>query len=68
MKKSKLLLVSLILSGLYLVYIVGYFFNGLDNTTDGDEQAGMALAVDMVVPHIVAWPYRGYCLTCWVMR
>lgn len=53
MKKSKLLLVSLILSGLYLVYIVGYFFNGLDTTT-GSEQAGMALALTLVVPHIVA--------------
>ena len=53
MKKSKLLLVSLILSGLYPVYIVGYFFNGLD-TTKGSEQAGMALALTLVVPYIVA--------------
>ena len=53
MKKSKLLLVSLILSGFYLVYIAGYFFNAM-NTTTGSEQAGAALAMTLVIPHIVA--------------
>lgn len=50
MKKSKLLLVSWVLSGLYVVYLVSYFASVLSGTT-GAEQAGAGLAGIIVFPH-----------------
>lgn len=52
MKKSKLLLISWILGALYFIYIVAYT-SGAISGTDGAEQAGAALAVTLMFPHIV---------------
>lgn len=50
MKKSKLLLVSWVLSALYLVYLVTYFI-GAFNGSSGAEQVGAGLAGILVMPH-----------------
>lgn len=50
MKKSKLLLVSWILTGVYVVYLVTYFASILNNTA-GAEQVGAGLAGVIVFPH-----------------
>lgn len=75
MKKSKLLLVSWILSTLYFVYLITYFF-GVINGSTGTEQAGASIAGLLVMPHaflvllglifnILAWTMnkRGFALT-----
>lgn len=51
--KSKLALISWILSALYLVYLIFYFSEGLGTTT-GSEQAGAAIATALVLPHMLA--------------
>ena len=51
MKKSWLLLVSAILSTLYLIYIVSYFFGGLDSANEA-EAIGQGLATALVAPHM----------------
>lgn len=50
MKKSKLLLVSWVLSALYVVYLVSYFATVFASTT-GAEQVGTGLAGLIVFPH-----------------
>ncbi len=52
-KKSKLALISWILSLLYLIYLISYFGGGLGSTS-GTEQAGNALATALVFPHMLA--------------
>lgn len=51
-KKSKLALVSWILSLLYLIYLISHFGGGITSTT-GAEQAGVAIATAMVFPHML---------------
>ncbi len=53
MKRSKLLLVSAILSTLYLIYIFIYFFNGISSSSNGAEALGVGLAGVLVTPHIL---------------
>lgn len=53
MKKSKLLLISWVLSALYLLYLVYYFTNGISTLT-GAEQAGAGIASAIVTPHAIA--------------
>jgi hypothetical protein len=75
MKKSKLLLVSWILSALYFVYLVVYFSGAIGGST-GSEQIGASLAGMLVMPHallvllglifnILGWSMnkRGFALT-----
>lgn len=75
MKKSKLLLVSWILSALYLIYLVVYF-TGIIGGSSGSEQIGASLAGMLVMPHallvllglifnILGWSMnkRGFALT-----
>jgi len=75
MKKSKLLLVSWILSVAYLVYLIAYFTGAIGSTTDV-EQAGAAIAFVLVMPHafilflglifnVLGWAMnkRGFALT-----
>ena len=50
MKKSKLLLVSWILSALYFIYLVVYFTGAIGGST-GSEQIGASLAGMLVMPH-----------------
>ncbi len=52
MKKSKLLLVAAILSSLYAIYIVCYFF-GTTASSQGMEALGAGLATAIVMPHMV---------------
>lgn len=51
-KKSKLALVSWILSLMYLIYLISYFSGGIGSTT-GSEQVGAALATALVFPHML---------------
>ncbi|MBP3885206.1 MAG: hypothetical protein J6D54_09770 [Olsenella sp.] len=54
MKKSKLLLVALILGVLYLVYSAWYWFGGGANVgSTSSAQAGAAIASAIVMPHLV---------------
>ena len=75
MKKSKLLLVSWILSVAYIVYLVAYFSGAIGSTT-GSEQAGATIAFVLIMPHafllflglifnILGWAMnkRGFALT-----
>lgn len=55
LKKSKLALVAMILTGLYLVYSVWYWSGVLGNTGIDDwEYAGGAIAAALVGPHLLA--------------
>ncbi|MFY9285284.1 MAG: hypothetical protein ACOXZT_06450 [Tissierellaceae bacterium] len=51
-KKSKLALISWILSLLYLIYLISHFAGGL-SSTEGAEQAGAAIATALVFPHML---------------
>lgn len=54
MKKSKLLLVALILGALYLVYSAWYWFGGgADVGSSSTAQAGAVIASAIVMPHLV---------------
>lgn len=53
MKKSKLLLVSLILGGGYIIYALSYFGGGLLGST-GDDQVIAGIASFLVAPHLLA--------------
>jgi hypothetical protein len=50
MKKSKLLLVSWILSGIYVIYLVSYFASIFSNSS-GSEQIGVGIAGVIIFPH-----------------
>lgn len=50
--RSKLALISWILSALYLVYLIANFAGGI-GSTEGAEQAGAALATALVFPHML---------------
>ena len=52
-KRSKLLLVSWILSALYLLALIVYI-STYDGASSGAEQAGAALAFTLMFPHLVA--------------
>lgn len=55
-KKSKLLLVAMVISALYLAYSAWYWFGGgaLDAVgTDSASQAGGAIATALVTPHLL---------------
>lgn len=52
-KKSKLALISWVLSFMYLIYLISHFSGGIGNST-GAEQAGAALATALVFPHMLA--------------
>ena len=53
MKKSKLLLISWILSGVYIAYLIIYFSDLMAQTT-GNAQLGVGLAGVFVFPHALA--------------
>ncbi|MBS3991536.1 MAG: hypothetical protein KGZ51_05630 [Erysipelothrix sp.] len=53
MKKSKLLLVSWVLSAIYVVYLVSYFSSVFSGST-GSEQVGVGLAGIIIFPHALA--------------
>ena len=52
-KKSKLALVSWILSLLYLIYLISYFAGSV-GATSGAEQVGAGLATAIVFPHMMS--------------
>lgn len=52
-KKSKLALISWVLSLMYLIYLISYFTGGVGSST-GADQAGAALATALVFPHMLA--------------
>ncbi len=52
MKKSKLLLVSLIIVVAYLIYSASYW-SGAVSGTEGSEAAGAAIASVLVMPHLI---------------
>lgn len=52
-KKSKLLLVSWVLTALYFIYIIIFLASSLTSTT-GLEQASASLATFILVPHILS--------------
>ncbi|NLD17628.1 MAG: hypothetical protein GX666_08620 [Tissierellia bacterium] len=51
-KKSKLALVSLVLSTLYVIYLFKHFGGGIVSN-DGAEAAGAAIASALVFPHAI---------------
>lgn len=51
-KRSIFLLISLLLSSAYLIYIVLYFF-GIVGNSSGAEQVGAGLATLLVLPHML---------------
>lgn len=51
-KRSKLALISWVLSLLYLVYLISYFAGGMGSTS-GSEQAGAAIATALIFPHML---------------
>ena len=51
-KKSKLALVSWILSLLYLIFLISHFGGSVGNTT-GAEQVGAGIASALVFPHML---------------
>lgn len=54
--KSKLLLVALVLSALYMIYSAWYWFGGgaaSQAGTDSAAQAGGAIAAALVTPHLL---------------
>lgn len=46
------MLVSSVLSTIYLIYIVTYFFNLMSSSSNGTEAVGAGLASFIVAPHI----------------
>lgn len=78
--KSKLLLVSWVLTALYLIYLVIYFTNAGASSTDEIQQLGVGLAATIVYPHailvfialifnVLAWAMnkRGFALTSGIL-
>lgn len=53
MKRSKLLLISGILSTAYLMYILSYFFGGIFSSSNEVEAVSMGLASILVMPHML---------------
>lgn len=53
MRKSKLLLVSLVIGVLYLLYSLNYWFGANAGASSGSEAAGVAIASAIVMPHLV---------------
>ncbi|WMM25638.1 hypothetical protein RBU61_02930 [Tissierella sp. MB52-C2] len=51
-KRSKLALISWVLTLMYLIYLIGHFGGGIGSTT-GAEQAGAAIATALVFPHML---------------
>lgn len=63
-KKNKLLLISMILTGLYLIYIIAYFGGILANTgVDSYEYVGGAIASALVFPHLIC-VFIGFIFNC----
>lgn len=52
-RRSKLALVSWVLSLLYLIYLISHFGGSIGSTT-GVEQVGAALATALVFPHMLS--------------
>ncbi len=52
MKKDKKLLISLIMSTAYALYLISYFFSAVSSSS-GAEQAGATIATVIVTPHMV---------------
>ena len=55
MKKSKLSLISLILSTLYVAYLIYYISNTGSKVSTGDSatQVGTAIGIAIIMPHLV---------------
>lgn len=79
MKKSKLLLVSWILTLAYLIYIIVYV-GTVGSSGSGSEQVGAAIAIMIIMPHLVVtlialilnllgWGMkkRGFALACAIL-
>ncbi|MBO3446383.1 hypothetical protein [Clostridium sp. CCUG 7971] len=52
MKKSKILITSMVLGILYSVYLVAYFSGAIGNSTDAAQTLGASLAATLVMPHM----------------
>ena len=50
--KSKVSFASLIIGGLYLIYLVSYFTGANTGAGDEAEQVGAAIATALVLPHM----------------
>ncbi|GAA0182058.1 hypothetical protein SH2C18_45020 [Clostridium sediminicola] len=50
-KRSKVVFVSMVLGGLYLIYILTHFL-GASSSSQGTEQAGAIIATALVAPHM----------------
>lgn len=53
MRKSKALLISMIVGILYTLYLVSYFFNGMASSQSSSEAIGSTLATALVTPHMI---------------
>lgn len=53
MRKSKALLVSLILGLLYAIYLIVYFFDGVAGSQSAGEAIGSGIATMLVMPHMI---------------
>lgn len=52
MKRSKMLLISAILSTAYLIYLISYF-SGNVASSEGTEAIGAGIAAALVAPHMI---------------
>lgn len=54
MKRSKLLLSAAILSTIYLIYLINYFFGGIIASDDVFSAIGSGIASIFVMPHMLS--------------
>lgn len=79
-KKNKLLLISWILTAIYLIYLVTYFAGAMGNSQSGSEAAGAGIAATLVFPsalvifigfifNVLAWSgnRQGFALTAGIL-
>lgn len=52
-KRSKLALVGLVLTGIYLIYLITHFAGANTAAVDDSEQVGAAIATMLILPHAV---------------
>lgn len=52
MKKSKMLIASMVLGIIYTVYLISYFAGVIGTSADASEVIGASVAAALVVPHM----------------
>lgn len=52
MKKSKMLIASMVLGIIYTLYLVFYFAGAIGGSADAAEAIGASIAATLVIPHM----------------